>query len=220
MPLLNTETPPPRRPLVEAADAPPTRTVLVQKVVELAQIFESDCNTAVLERVADARVLDEARAFLEQNPRGELKRVTLPEAIALDKDLATVPPALRGDIGVWVELLATITGAGRVGVRLVCLSSAMCPRFHADKVTLRLVTTYVGLGTELFGGVHLELRPGRAAERAGPPSAQISRATPGDIVLLKGDAWPGNHGRGAVHRSPAASPDNPRLVLTVDALEA
>lgn len=61
---------------------------------------------------------------------------------------------------------------------------------------------------------------GRADELSGlmRPGAQIVRAAAGDVVLLKGDSWPGNAGRGAIHRSPAQSANEARLVLTLDAL--
>jgi hypothetical protein len=35
-----------------------------------------------------------------------------------------------------------------VGVRLNVLAKTLCPRFHADKVPCRLITTYAGKGTE------------------------------------------------------------------------
>ena len=168
----------------------------------------------------EPEVLEEAKLFIDQNPRAELRRVTQPDGSTLDWDLSTVPSALRTDISAWVELLATITGAARVGLRLICLTSAMCPKFHADNITLRLVTTYTGPCTELLEGASLEPQAAEGPGGLPPHSTHVTRATPGDIVLLKGHAWPGNDGRGAVHRSPIATPDNPRLVLTLDALDA
>jgi hypothetical protein len=50
------------------------------------------------------------------------------------------------------------------------------------------------------------------------PRALIHAAVSGDIVLLKGERWPGNRGRGAVHRSPLANTTRPRLVMTLDPL--
>ena len=47
---------------------------------------------------------------------------------------------------------------------------------------------------------------------------RILAADEGELVLLKGEAWPDNGGRGAVHRSPAVSDATPRLVLTLDPL--
>lgn len=43
-------------------------------------------------------------------------------------------------------------------------------------------------------------------------------AQPGDVVLLKGEAWPDSVGRGAAHRAPAASGASPRPALTLDPL--
>jgi len=43
----------------------------------------------------------------------------------------------------------------------------------------------------------------------------IRRASAFDVVLLKGDSWPGMDGRGAVHRSPPITAIGAkRLVLT------
>jgi hypothetical protein len=102
----------------------------------------------------------------------------------------------------------------------------MCPRFHVDRVTLRVVSTYQGRGTELVAHEHVDRRYlGHAARGAADEESGLLRvpgcvcvARPFDIVLLKGEAWPDNAGRGAVHRSPAASAEAPRLVMTLDPL--
>jgi hypothetical protein len=46
----------------------------------------------------------------------------------------------------------------------------------------------------------------------------VLAAQAGDIVLLKGETWPDNAGRGAIHRSASASAQTPRLVMTLDPL--
>jgi len=131
-------------------------------------------------------------------------------------------PQLADDIASAVELLADLTEVTDVGLRLARLQTAMCPRLHVDRVTLRLVLTYVGAGTEYVDGATFDRTllgkdmAHAAAAREG--TIPIVQARAGDIVLLKGEAWPGNVGKGAVHRSPAASPERPRLVLTLDAL--
>ncbi len=38
----------------------------------------------------------------------------------------------------------------------------------------------------------------------------------GDLLLLKGHAFPGNYGLGAVHKSPGVPPGGRRLLLTID----
>jgi hypothetical protein len=124
-----------------------------------------------------------------------------------------------------------LTGATAVGVRLWTLESTMCPRFHVDRVTVRLVCTYVGAGTELVAHEDADRAWLGHAPQAGrdgdDPDARVVRspecvvrAPRGALVLLKGEAWPENEGRGAVHRSPSTSSATPRLVLTIDPVGA
>jgi hypothetical protein len=44
----------------------------------------------------------------------------------------------------------------------------------------------------------------------------ILSAKQGEVLLLKGDAWPKNEGRGAIHRSPPDSLNQRRVLLTLD----
>jgi hypothetical protein len=102
----------------------------------------------------------------------------------------------------------------------------MCPRFHVDRVLVRLCTTYCGADTEYLANADADRRRlgfaagGRPDETSGllRDGAKIARAATGAIVVLKGEAWPGNAARGAIHRSPATASDAQRLVLTLDAL--
>lgn len=41
----------------------------------------------------------------------------------------------------------------------------------------------------------------------------------GEVALMKGERWQGNEGRGLVHRSPALSAGQRRLILTLDWLD-
>ncbi|MEL6547750.1 MAG: DUF1826 domain-containing protein, partial [Myxococcota bacterium] len=45
------------------------------------------------------------------------------------------------------------------------------------------------------------------------PGGQVQHTTPGDVVLLKGETWPGNDGSGAVHRSPPIEEQGARRLL-------
>jgi hypothetical protein len=139
----------------------------------------------------------------------------------------TAFPKLSVELDFWAQVLADLTGCSVVGIRLSRLDSPMCPRFHIDRVTVRLVSTLVGPGTEYVAEEYLNRRwlghaaGGLADEVTGllRAGARIEQAETGDIVMLKGETWPGNEGRGAVHRSSHASSAEPRLVLTLDALE-
>ena len=46
----------------------------------------------------------------------------------------------------------------------------------------------------------------------------IQRLESGDVALLKGELWPDNEGLGLVHRSPNASDENKRLLLSLDVI--
>lgn len=133
---------------------------------------------------------------------------------------------LAAELDFWSEVLAELTGCELVGVRLARLEAAMCPRFHTDTVTVRLVSTIMGNGTEYLAEEDVDRRwlghaaQGKTDELSGllRAGARIQRAETGDVVLLKGEAWRNNARRGAVHRSPQASPGPPRLVMTLEPL--
>ncbi len=103
-----------------------------------------------------------------------------------------------------------------VGLRLHVLKGTMCPRFHVDRVPVRLLCTYQGVGTEWLQEERVTRpdKPGPLPDQAVADS-NVNRLATGAIGLLKGEAWEGNEGRGLVHRSPAPG-DSPRLVLALD----
>jgi hypothetical protein len=55
---------------------------------------------------------------------------------------------LVADVARLAELLDDLVEAPEIGLRLRALSHEMCPRFHVDRVPLRLLCTYAGPGTE------------------------------------------------------------------------
>ena len=135
-------------------------------------------------------------------------------------------PHLAEDIRFWSEVLVELTGCRRVGLRLAVMDAPMCPRLHVDRVTLRLVITYVGPGTEFVSSHQVERSQlgHRSGHRVDDESSVllepgcIQGAKTFDVVLLKGEAWPDNEGAGAVHRSPPMAGPGARLVMTLDPL--
>jgi hypothetical protein len=100
-----------------------------------------------------------------------------------------------------VDLFATLTDANTVGLRMTATNRATCPRFHCDQVGLRLLCAWVGEGTEWL------------AQGDGDVVRQME---PFAVGVFKGDLWPGNVGRGAVHRSP--QPVGWRVFVSLDEL--
>lgn len=104
-------------------------------------------------------------------------------------------------------------------VSLSCISGVPCTKLHADFLPLRLICTYVGLGTIFLPKESTRypcLNEGRANKRVlikGKPSFQ---ANPFDILLLKGRKFNKGEMKPCAHRSPEVSEGEQRLVLKVD----
>ena len=200
---------------------------LVREVAELGVFFADDVNVVALSRPLEAGLREEAQSVLAR-PSFRVMTPLAPSQGAMGLQ-ARMPdlPRLAADVHFWAEVLADLTGCEQVGVRLARVESAMCPRFHVDKLTVRVVSTFWGDGTEYLVEQDVDRRwLGHAAPRVGEEArsalragARERRAQAGDVLLLKGEAWPGNAGRGAVHRSPPASAEAPRLVMTLDPLD-
>ncbi|MBM3258290.1 MAG: DUF1826 domain-containing protein [Candidatus Sericytochromatia bacterium] len=196
----------------------------VSDVAAAVAVFRADINVVVVPAPLTEAIVAEALAIRDRPGCATMDVVEWGNRTIEAPRVLAEWPALGRDLDQWLELLHDLTGCPAIGVRLERATSAMCPRFHVDRVTLRLVRTYAGLGTEWLDekDVLRDLlgHPGADAGRDGgmKPGGSLLRAKPGDVVLLKGEAWPGQNGRGAVHRSPSATPDAPRVILTLDAL--
>jgi hypothetical protein len=202
-------------------------TVVVHEVADLARIYDPHVNVVVLARdlvpalAAQASTFacaatPDARFFV---PTGNSGRSVVHAALS-DTEL------LAEDVATWIEVVGELTGAKEVGVRLARVREAMCPRLHVDRVTLRAVVAYTSVGTEYYDSRFIDRRVlghksgGKADAESGVllPGATLQRAGTGHVVLLKGELWPDNAGRGAVHRSPAVAAGDTRLMLTLDPL--
>ena len=200
----------------------------VHALADLTAIFESIVNVVVLRRAVPGELAPEVRQAIDQ--RSFTRLAVVAPGVSQQQLAALLPdlPWLASDVHLWVEVLADLTGSERVGVRLATVETAMCPRLHVDHVTLRAVCTYGGPGTEYVANEDVDRRWLGHASRGMPDedsglllrSRSVLAASPGDLVLLKGEAWPDNAERGAVHRSPIASAAAPRLLLTLDPLSA
>lgn len=175
----------------------------------------------VLAHHAEALAADRprtVRAALDADGDGD--RV---ERLIAERWPAAVPGRrmLAADAASLARLLAETVGVRRVTVRVQVSRGAACPLFHVDAMTVRLLCTYAGPGTEWLGAgdgdrseLGLRRRPlARANAAIAPDPGRIRRLPAGWVALLKGDrARPS--GGGLIHRSPDS--DEPRLVLVVD----
>lgn len=156
-----------------------------------------------LEPVVDAYV-----AHLLQGEAFDLAAEGSPDDAT--RDLGTRLPAgegraaLVGDISRLAALVGRDLGCGRVQVRLELHDRDACRLFHVDRVTVRLLTTYAGPGTQFLAHRDV-MRDGLGRgdnARVIRPGAMIQELAPGWVGLFRGERDVALRGRGVVHRSP------------------
>lgn len=185
----------------------------------LTQIFEPQLNAVCWQRTVTPSMM----AYIEQiNQKG----VEVARSLPLDEIESTVSRLLPegegkgefiADLVLLAEMLSCLFDNPDIGLRLKTLSQAMCPKFHVDKVVCRLVCSYSIAGTQWLDNEGIDrAKLGHASSSDDALNCYVVNAEVGDVLLLKGDAWPNNEGAGVVHRSPAVAPDARRLVLTLD----
>jgi len=189
----------------------------VSAIADLAEIFEPAVQVCSWRRTLDPQIavyLDGAddsgtvQSIETLVPQGRARLDGLPEGDGRE--------ALIDDVTSLAEVLHELVDCPAVGLRCTRVEHAMCPRWHVDRVPLRMLCTYRGPGTEWLADQGVD-----RAELARPEiaSGRCRRADAGELVLLKGALWDGNDSLGAVHRSPAVEPvDGQRVLVTLDPL--
>jgi hypothetical protein len=202
--------------LESASTLPPSHQVMEASPNVLSAILANEVNLAIWQRSLPSHIADFSALVLSLGQRLADERVVevREDAPVVLNDLLVGTQDLQGyeafvaDVTWLVEAFTCLVGARRLGLRLRTLQGAMCPRFHVDHVALRLLTTYAGAGSEWLSD---------------PADANVPerchRLGQGNVALLKGENWSGNEGRGLVHRSPGATQDAGRLLLSIDWLQ-
>lgn len=193
----------------------------------LAEVLRDGVNLAVWQRTLAPELAGFVAALLARGaPLAEALSIELadaeaePELHGLAGEFAELPGhgAFVADVAWLLRAYACLLDAHRVGLRLRVLDQAMCPRFHVDRVPLRLVTTYAGPGSQWLAEGALSRE--RLGDPAAEPRAEAIRALQaGHVALLKGERWEGNEHSAIVHRSPPVADGERRLLLTLDWLE-
>jgi hypothetical protein len=201
-------------------------------LADLARIYEPEFNLCLIHRQPEAPLSAFVTECLRRSDEIELAAEVRFERF----DFASLLPGREDIFGydAWWRDVARLAAAfcdlfeiERVGLRLRTLDRPMCPRFHVDHVSCRLVCTYGGIGTEWLPDECVDrakLGPGAKGlpdEESGlMVDASAIRTMPAYAVgLMKGAKWEGNNEHGAVHRSPKLTPQQPRrLLLTLDML--
>lgn len=185
----------------------------------LTDIYQDEITLAVWRRQLDTQVAMYAQQLMSVTPLFQTRLIQTPVQIEAELN-ADLPQgnhrqAFIADVVLVAEMYACLFELEFVGMRLSTLQTAMCPKFHVDRVPARLITTYAGTkGTEWHSTENVaRFEDGSLVPVAG---ANPNILGVGDVALLKGEMWSGNEGRGLVHRSPQASSSERRLVMTLD----
>lgn len=190
----------------------------------LARIFDPAVNAVMLPRSANPQI-DHWLALHAGNceqERGFRVRIRAGDCVSpyLFSEQDAGNAALREDIRFLSGLLCDLLDAPLAGVRLDVTHKAVCPRFHADQVGIRLLCTYRGPGTEYLDDGASDCASAQPHAQDENGNAAIVHVPPYAILLLKGSGWPGDASRAATYRSPALDPgEAPRVLLSVDGIQ-
>lgn len=114
--------------------------------------------------------------------------------------------ALVNDILELSRLFCDVMSLHSLDLRLEVVTTNSCRKFHGDYVTARLITTYVGSGTQWLDE-HDADRESRGLE-----PLEINQLSAGDVGLFKGKLAAE---RPAIHRSPPIEGSGERRLLLV-----
>lgn len=179
----------------------------------LAGIADDDCNLAIWQRPAFADFAP-LIAGEPQDLRFTCDPAGLPAMLAdgLAQGGYGGDPALHAtlisDAARLAQLFCAAMDLATLELRLEVVRTDSCRKFHADYVTARLITTYVGEGTDWLD----EAEAARVANGGAPE--RIKRLSAFDVGLFKGKLATE---RPAIHRSPPiAGTGAVRLLLVLN----
>lgn len=117
-------------------------------------------------------------------------------------------PKLAADITTLAQQFAALFSASQLRVRMETVTGNACKKFHVDYVRARLITTYLGGGSE-WGYSH-----------EGNEPTDVQQFSTGDVTIFKGARYEGYNNPTVLHRSPPiAGTGLKRYVLCIDLAE-
>ena len=199
--------------------------------LKISEIYRKNINISIWQRELNSKLIQAGEYILQENPELQLSEVVDPGNIneILIKELGSSKELLTfsNDISNIVNMFCNLFELKKVWLRLDAIDQPMCPRFHADNVKCRLVTTYIGPATQWLSHHKVNRaklghgNEGKTDAESGlfSKNSDIQQLCPGHIALLKGESWDGNQGAGIVHRSPHEEGHYKRLYMTIDFVE-
>jgi hypothetical protein len=194
----------------------------------LAEIYQPSVNLAIWQRQSNSNVSHYAQWLINNTAISGIRSVVplhkVKNEILSQLPVYTGQVAFADDVYLLAEMYADLFNLESIGIRLTILDKTMCSRFHTDKLPCRLVSTYIGSGTEWLPNYAVDRRKlGHGA--GGLPDKtsgiythfeSIQQLNTGDVALMKGSGWDGCEDSAIVHRSPELPIGEKRLILTLD----
>ena len=197
-------------------------------VSKISHIFNREINISIWKRNLNSNILHASEILLLKNSDLQFSELVhknfsidfLVDKIGADEKLIS----FYEDIQYLTKLFCELFDIKDAWLRIDAIDKPMCPRFHADHLKCRLVTTYYGPGTQWLPNSLVNRNKlghgnnGLADDISGlfSKKSDIENLDIGDIGLLKGEAWVNNEGLGLVHRSPHTDSNYKRLYVTID----
>ena len=120
--------------------------------VQLSEIHKKNVNISIWERKLNTKIIEAGKSILDKNRKIQFSEVIKPKNVLdmLKRDFGSSKESifLFNDISKLVKLFCELFDENRAWLRIDAITKPMCPRFHTDYVRCRLVTTYVGPGTQ------------------------------------------------------------------------
>ena len=197
-------------------------------ISKISNIFNREINISIWKRNLNSNILHASEILLIKNSDLQFSELVnknfsidfLVDKIGADEKLKS----FYEDIQYLTKLFCELFDIKDAWLRIDAIDKPMCPRFHADHLKCRLVTTYYGPGTQWLPNSLVNRNKlghgnnGLADDISGlfSKKSDIENLDVGDIGLLKGEAWVNNEGLGLVHRSPHTNSNYKRLYVTID----
>ncbi len=181
----------------------------------LRDIRNDDCNLAIWERA----VPTDFAPMISKTPqdiRFTAKLDDLPAKLAAELccnryACSDLHPGFTEDAVMLAHHFCDALGVARFELRLEVVTTDSCRKFHADYVRARLITTYVGPGTDWLN------TDDAARVACGEKPTNINRMRTGDVGIFKGKLATSQP---AIHRSPPISSSaGQRLLLVLNPAE-
>lgn len=179
------------------------------------EVLDPDCNLAIWERKLardfSTLLLDDVEDVRFQAPLSKLHESF--EANLNQAGFASnvVREALVKDVLSLAERYCSLLVLNELEVRLEVVTTNSCRKWHADYVKARLISTYIGSGTQWLSQQDAD------RVREGIEPLRINSMSPGDAGIFKGKIATDTP---AIHRSPPiAGTGEKRLLLVLNPVE-